>query len=86
MAVAEWRQYVYRVDCVSRSEEYISVGAVLALALADLIRNQIFGLNPHDPWTLVGASFSLAIAVGLAGFIPAVRASSVDPTQALRQE
>jgi len=61
-------------------------GAVLALALANLIRNQLFGLNPHDPWTLLGASFSLAVAAGLAGFIPAVRASSVDPTKALRQE
>lgn len=64
----------------------LSVGAVLALALANLIRNQLFGLSPHDPWTLLGASFSLAIAAGLAGFIPALRASSVDPTNALRQE
>jgi ABC-type antimicrobial peptide transport system permease subunit len=64
----------------------LSAGAVLALALADLIRNQLFGLNPHDPWTLLGASFSLAVAAGLAGFIPAVRASFVDPTKALRQE
>jgi predicted permease len=64
----------------------LSAGAVLALALANLIRNQLFGLNPHDPWTLLGASFSLAIAAGFAGFIPAVRASSVDPTKALRQE
>jgi predicted permease len=64
----------------------LSAGAVLALALADLIRNQLFGLNPHDPWTLLGASSSLALAAGLAGFIPAVRASFVDPTKALRQE
>ncbi|HEY4676282.1 MAG TPA: ABC transporter permease [Candidatus Angelobacter sp.] len=64
----------------------LSAGAVLALALANLIRNQLFGLNPHDPWTLIGASFSLAIAAELAGFIPALRASSVDPTNALRQE
>jgi predicted permease len=64
----------------------LSVGAVLALALANLIRSQLFGLNPHDPWTFLGAACSLAIAAGLAGFIPAVRASSVDPTKALRQE
>jgi predicted permease len=64
----------------------LSAGAVLALALANLIRNQLFGLNADDPWTLLGASFSLAIAAGLAGFIPAVRASSVNPTNALRQE
>jgi predicted permease len=64
----------------------LSVGAALALALANLIRNQLFGLNPHDPWTLLGASLVLAIAAGLAGLIPAVRASSVDPIEALRQE
>jgi len=64
----------------------LSVGAVLALALANLIRNQLFGLDPHDPWTLIGASLSLAIAAGAAGFIPAARASSVDPTTALRRE
>jgi predicted permease len=64
----------------------LTVGAVLALALANFIRSQLFGLNPHDPLTLLGASFSLAIAAGLAGFIPALRASSVDPTSALRRE
>ena len=64
----------------------LSTGAVLAIVLADLIRSQLFGLDPHDPWTLLGASFSLAMAAGLAGFIPAVRASSVDATKALRQE
>lgn len=64
----------------------LSAGAVLTLALANLIRNQLFGLNAHDPWTILGASFSLVIAAGLAGFIPAVRASSVNPTKALRQE
>ena len=64
----------------------LSVGALLALAAGNLIRNQLFGLNPHDPWTLLGAAFSLAIAAGLAGIIPAQRASSVNPTTALRQE
>ena len=64
----------------------LSVGAVLALALANVIRNQLFELNPHDPWTLVGASCSLALAAGVAGLIPAVRASCADPTNALRHE
>ena len=61
-------------------------GVSLALASANLIRSQLFGLNPHDPWTLIGAASSLAIAASIAGFIPALRASSVDPTTALRQE
>lgn len=64
----------------------VSVGAALAFASANLIRSQLFGLKAHDPWTFLGASLSLAVAAGLAGLIPAVRASSVDPTNALRQE
>jgi len=56
-------------------------GASLALASANLIRSQLFGLSPHDPWTLIGAAFSLAIAASIAGFIPALRASSVDQQQ-----
>lgn len=64
----------------------LSVGAMLVLASAHLIRNQLFGLNPHDPWTLIDAALCLAIAAGFAALIPALRASSVDPTSALRQE
>ncbi|HEX8799622.1 MAG TPA: FtsX-like permease family protein, partial [Terriglobales bacterium] len=64
----------------------LSVGAMLVWACANLIRNQLFGLNPHDPWTLIDAALCLAIAGGFAALIPALRASSVDPTSALRQE
>ncbi len=64
----------------------LSAGAVLALALGNLVRNQLFGLNPHDPSTLIGAALCLAVAACFAGLIPALRASSVDPTTALRQE
>ena len=64
----------------------LAVGGVLAFALADLIRNQLFGLEAHDPWTFSGAAAGLAIAAAFAGFIPALRASSVNPVTAIRQE
>jgi len=64
----------------------LAAGIVLALALADLIRSQIYGLSARDPLTFVGSAIVLTVAAGLAGFIPALRASSVDPTTALRQE
>jgi predicted permease len=64
----------------------LGVGIPLALALADLIRSQLFGLDPRDPLTLLGAALVLTVAGGLAGFLPAFRASSVNPTTALRQE
>jgi ABC-type lipoprotein release transport system permease subunit len=54
-------------------------------AYAELIRSQLFGLDARDPLTLLGASLVLAVTGGLAGFLPALRASSVNPTTALRQ-
>jgi predicted permease len=64
----------------------LAAGFSLALALADLIRSQLYGLNPRDPLTFIGSAIVLALAAGLAGSIPALRASSVDPTTALRHE
>jgi predicted permease len=64
----------------------LAAGIVLALALADLIRSQIYGLSARDPLTFVGSAIVLTVAAGLAGLIPALRASTVDPTTALRQE
>ena len=64
----------------------LAAGIALALALANLIRSQLFGLNPRDPLTFIGSAIVLALAAGLAGFLPALRASSVDPITALRQE
>jgi ABC-type antimicrobial peptide transport system permease subunit len=61
-------------------------GFSLALVLANLVRSQLFGLNPRDPLTLFGSAIVLTLAAGFAGFIPALRASSVDPTTALRHE
>jgi predicted permease len=64
----------------------LAAGFSLALALANLIRSQLFGLDPRDPLTFIGSAVVLALAAGSAGFIPALRASSVDPTTALRHE
>ena len=68
----------------------IGVGLVagfsLALAFANLVRSQLFGLNPRDPLTFIGSALALTLAAGVAGLIPAMRASCVDPTTALRQE
>jgi predicted permease len=64
----------------------LAAGIALALALADLIRSQIYGLSARDPFTFVGSAIVLTVAAGLAGFIPALRASSMDATTALRHE
>jgi predicted permease len=64
----------------------LAAGFLLALALANLVRSQLFGLNPRDPLTFVGSAIVLTVAAGLAGLIPAVRASSLAATTALRHE
>ena len=62
------------------------VGALLAFALGSLIRTQLYGLEPHDPFTFVSAGLVLAVAAGMAGLIPSWRASRIDPMQSLRNE
>jgi predicted permease len=64
----------------------ISVGAFSSLALGSLVRSQLFGLQPHDPLTLISSIFALVLAACLAGLIPALRASRIDPMQSLRNE
>ncbi len=63
----------------------IAIGLPAVLGAARLIRNQLFGVTPADATTLTAASGILLAVALLAGYIPAVRASRVDP-MALRYE
>ena len=62
------------------------LGVPAALLGARLISTQLFGLSPTDPLTLVGAAVVLAVVAMLAGYLPARRASRVNPLNALRYE
>ena len=64
----------------------IAIGVPLALATARLIANQLYGLKPSDPFTLIFAALLLTGVGLLAGYIPARRASKVDPMVTLRYE
>jgi len=76
---------------VLREAGWLSVAGVLfglaiALALGRMVRSMLYGLQPADPASLTGAA-GLLIAVALiAGWVPAMRASSVEPVEALRHE
>ena len=62
------------------------VGLLLALALGGVMRGLLFGVGRADPLTLVGATALLGGVVALAGWIPARRATRLDPVRALRAE
>ncbi len=64
----------------------IVVGALLAFAVGNLLRSQLFGVQPADPLTF-GAVVGLLAAVGLAAAaLPARRAARVDPVVTLKSE
>jgi ABC-type antimicrobial peptide transport system permease subunit len=62
------------------------VGTVSALAAARSASALLFGLKPHDPVTLATAVALLALIAAIASFLPALRASRLQPTEALREE
>jgi ABC-type antimicrobial peptide transport system permease subunit len=64
----------------------IAVGLPFAWALGRLVRSQLYGLSPSDPLTVGAASLLLASVAILSGFLPAQRATRVDPLAALRYE
>lgn len=64
----------------------ILIGVPTALGAAKLISSQLFGLSGSDPVTLVTAIGVLSIVAALAGYLPARKASRVDPLKALRYE
>ena len=62
------------------------IGTLSALAAARAATTLLFGLQPHDPASLITAAVALAAVAALASYVPAVRASRLEPTEALREE
>jgi ABC-type antimicrobial peptide transport system permease subunit len=64
----------------------VAIGLVGAYAVTRLIQAQLFGVEPTDLLTMAGASLGIAAVTALAGYIPARRATGIDPMNALRWE
>ena len=62
----------------------LAVGVPASLALARTLKSFLFGVAPGDPFTLVALSAVLALSALLAAYIPARRATRVDPMTSLR--
>jgi putative ABC transport system permease protein len=62
----------------------IVAGFVLSLPLAPLLASQVFGITLFDPPTIAGVAALLLLVAGLACYLPARRAMSIDPINVLR--
>jgi ABC-type lipoprotein release transport system permease subunit len=62
------------------------MGAVASLASTSVLKTMLYSTAPSDPLVLAVVCISVAFAGLLAAYIPAFRAPSIDPTQALRSE
>jgi predicted permease len=70
-----------RIACIG-----LALGIVLALGATRLETSMLFGVPSLDTLSITGALAVLAIAITLAAWLPARRAASIDPMQALRTE
>jgi ABC-type antimicrobial peptide transport system permease subunit len=64
----------------------IGIGLLLALVAGQFLQSILYGVNSVEPVVLVTAPLILLAASLLASYIPALRATKVDPTVALRSE
>jgi predicted permease len=64
----------------------LAIGVPAAIGSGRLVSAQLYGIQPYDPWIAAATAVLLAMVSAAAGFIPASRASRVDPILALRYE
>jgi predicted permease len=64
----------------------IGAGLVAAYVLTEVIESFLYGVSPTDPATAIAVAGVLLLVAGIAAFVPALRAASVNPMTALRAE
>jgi predicted permease len=73
-------------DCLLMVAAGIVIGVPASLWLSKLVVHQLFGVTQGDGLTIAAATLLLTVVAALAGYLPARRASRVDPLIALRYE
>ena len=73
-------------EASSLSAAAIAIGIGASFAVTRFVKSMLFGITPSDPATLWGAAALLMIVALCASWIPARRAASVQPIEALRRE
>jgi putative ABC transport system permease protein len=64
----------------------IVAGCAVSLWAAQFVSTLLYGLQPRDPKTMIAAAAALAAVGALAGWLPAYRASRIDPAEVLRSQ
>jgi putative ABC transport system permease protein len=64
----------------------VACGLVAAVGLTRLMKSLLFEVNPVDPLTFAAVAMGLVLAAALASYLPALRATAVDPMEALRAD
>lgn len=89
MALGAQRNSIYRLVLGQASVLAaigVAIGLACSIAAAALLRNQLFGVQSWDVPTLIAVAAVLVICALLASYLPARRAASVNPVDALRAE
>jgi len=87
MALGSQRAGIVRLILESGAK-LAAIGCVLglggAVAASSLLRSLLFGVSPFDPLVLILAAVGIVVLALAASAVPALRAASVEPMQALR--
>ena len=89
MALGAQRTSIYQLilkEAAGLATLGIVSGVLCSLAVARLLRSMLFGVSPWDMGALISVAFVLVTSALLASYIPAHRAASINPTEALRAE
>jgi ABC-type antimicrobial peptide transport system permease subunit len=62
----------------------VGIGLLLAYLLTRLVASLLYSVSPSDPFTFVGVPVLIALISLMASFVPAYKASKVDPLKVLR--
>lgn len=79
-------QYLVLKRCLKLSAIGIAVGLLISAAVGLVLQSQLFGVSGIDPITFTAVPILLLLVAGAAGYLPARRATKVDPMVALRHE